>query len=276
MKEPENQTLQKISRSLIPMAFGDAVNAEPKDGVVLAADIGGTKTDLALLQIKEGRFTILKEDKFQTENHKSILEIIASFHGKDLPSIDNVCLGIAGPIIDGKVEGTNFPWEIDGDKIGRELKSDSVHLINDMEANAYGLAGLEEKDLLIVQPGTDSKGNAAIISPGTGLGEAGLYWDGSHYHPFATEGGHCDFSPGTKLDVDLWNHLRTKFGHVSWEKVVSGQGIDNIYEFLKGYRNHTEPEWLKKRLLTEDSSEVITEIALQGKDAVCVETLALF
>ena len=149
-------------------------------------------------------------------------------------------------------------------------------LINDLQANAYGLSALKDSDFKTLTKGENVKGNAAIISPGTGLGEAGMYWDGSHYHPFATEGGHCSFSPSDELDMELWKNLNKEFGHVSWERVVSGQGIYNIYQFLRTYRKAKEPKWLTAQFQTEDPAIAISTAALQNKNAVCAETLHLF
>ena len=198
------------------------------------------------------------------------------FQNKKGDKIDAICLGVAGPILHNKVKGTNFPWVIDGKKIAEDLNVERVTLINDMEANASGLAAITEKELKTLDKGKDHPGNAAVISPGTGLGEAGLYWDDKNYHPFPAEGGHCDFSPRNDLDVQLWHYLHAKFGHVSWERVVSGQGINNIYRFLREFREKQEPEWLTKKMEKEDAPIVITQMGKKGEDAICKETLDLF
>ncbi|NNJ89708.1 MAG: glucokinase, partial [Eudoraea sp.] len=211
-----------------------------------------------------------------TRDHKSFVALAQSFLGKKSSHIDGVCLGVAGPVNQGKVQGTNFPWEITIEGIQEGLRVTWVSLINDMEANAYGLAALQTKDLEVLKSGSDIAGNAAIISSGTGLGEAGLYWDGTHYHPFATEGGHCDFAPRNDLDIGLWRFLHQKFGHVSWERVVSGPGICDIYDFLRGYRDQPEPKGIFRDNLKEDRAKVITTAALERSDPICVETLELY
>ncbi|SDE43350.1 glucokinase [Pricia antarctica] len=275
MKKIESFSLPVIHEGQIPLAF--LHTSEPhKKGVVLAADVGGTKTDLALFKIKDGELILLKENSYPTKTHKSFVEIVHKFQNGDLPSIDGVCLGVAGPITQGKVHGTNFPWDIDSEEISKELHIPSISLINDMEANAYGLAALQEKDFETLKYGPNIPGNAALISPGTGLGEAGLFWDGSHYHPFATEGGHCDFSPRNDSDIEIWQYLLQKYGHVSWERLISGPGIYDIYLLLRRVSGEKEPQWLKGKMAKDDPSAVITETALENNDSVCVETLELF
>ncbi|HUH45572.1 MAG TPA: glucokinase, partial [Arenibacter sp.] len=160
--------------------------------------------------------------------------------------------------------------------IHRGLHIPSVSLINDMEANAYGLAALPEEDFDTLKYGPNIPGNAALISPGTGLGEAGLFWDGSHYHPFASEGGHCDFSPRNDSDVEIWQYFEQKYGHVSWERLISGPGIFDMYLLLRRVSGVKEPQWLKEKLAKEDPSAVISETALDGKDSICTEAMELF
>jgi len=275
VKKTESFSLPVIHKGQIPLAFLNTKKSHDK-GIVLAADVGGTKTYLALFQIKDGELILLKEKSYRTKTHKSFVEIVHKFQTANLPHIDGICLGVAGPVTQGKVHGTNFPWEIDIKEIGIELHIRSVSLINDMEANAYGLAALREKDFDTLKCGPNIPGNAALISPGTGLGEAGLFWDGSQYHPFATEGGHCDFSPRNESDVKIWNYFLQKYGHVSWERLISGPGIFDMYLLLRRISGEKEPQWLKEKLAKKDPSVVITETALDGKDAVCEETLEKF
>jgi glucokinase len=245
-------------------------------GVILAADVGGTKTNLALFEIKSGDLIPLNEKSYPTKKYKSFLEMAKDFQTTTMPGINGICLGVAGPVTQGKAYGTNFPWVIDREEISRELHIRHVSLINDMEANAYGLAALQENDFEKLKYGSKIPGNAALISPGTGLGEAGMFWDGSHYHPFACEGGHCDFSPRNETDIKILRHLHQKYGHVSWERLVSGPGILDLYSFNRAESRDTEPQWLKDRMAQGDPSAVITETALVGEDPVCMATLELF
>ncbi len=276
MKKQESFSLPLIHDSQIPLAFLGNRKISYNEGVILVADIGATKTNLAIFEIKNRQITLLKEKSYRTKDYNAFTEMVRSFHRDKLPVINGICLGVAGPVTRGKVKGTNFPWEIDSEEISRELQVHSVTLINDMEANAYGLAALRHTDFEILKEGSNIPGNAVIISPGTGLGEAGLYWDGARYHPFATEGGHCDFSPRNDLDWELWKYLHQKFGHVSWERVVSGPGIYSIYQFLRGFRGNVAPKWLQDKIQQGDAAAVITTVAHEKSDPICAETLDLF
>lgn len=274
------QHIQKISLSAIhkgeiPLAFKNKRISEDK-GVVLAGDVGGTKTNLALFELQDGDLVPVKEKSYRTKQYQSFSEMVSVFQTRDMPRINGICLGVAGPVVQGKVDGTNFPWAIDSQAIGRELKINAVLLINDMEANAYGLAALQDKDFETLKPGSKIPGNAALISPGTGLGEAGMFWDGSHYHPFACEGGHCDFSPRDELDIKILQHFQKKFGHVSWERVLSGPGIMDLYVFLRQLSGIPEPQWLGDEMSKGNPSAIITGTAMKGIDSVCSETLDTF
>lgn len=268
--------LPDISDAKLPMAYPSRKNRLPESGLVLAADIGGTKTDMALFQIQKGKLISIKQQRYPTSDHNSFVKAMRSFHGDELSKIDCACLGVAGVVDGDKVQGVNFAWEIDAKKLEVDLNIKRIVLINDLQANAYGLSTLEDADFEILTEGLKAEGNAAIISPGTGLGEAGMYWDGAHYHPFATEGGHCSFSPTNPLDMELWTYLKTKFDHVSWERLVSGHGIENIYKFLRHSKNEKEPDWLTKQFKNEDPPKVISRAALENKDSICAETLQLF
>lgn len=275
MQNIEKIAIPIIHENQIPLAI---LNSKiiPEKGLVLAGDIGGTKTNLALYQIDKGQLVLKKENAFKTKNFKSFLAIFYEFIENDSTKIDIICLGIAGPVVSGKVQGTNFPWEINSDAIAKELKINTVVLINDMEANAYGLAALTENDFETLKYGSSIPGNIALISPGTGLGEAGLFWDGTYYHPFASEGGHCDYGPRNESDVEVWNYFLQKYGHVSWERLISGPGIYDMYLLLRRVSGEKEPEWLKEKLVHEDPAATISDAAFTAKDPVCTETLELF
>ncbi len=269
-------SLPLVHESLIPLAFLRPKTDLHTKAILLAGDVGGTKSSLMLFEINNGQLTIFQEGVYTTKNYKSFTALARSFLGKKFPTIDGVCLGVAGPVNMGKVQGTNFPWEITIDEIRKGLQVKWVSLLNDMEANAYGLAALQRKDLEVLKAGSDIDGNAAIISSGTGLGEAGLYWYGARYHPFATEGGHCDFSPRNDLDIELWRFLHKKYGHVSWERLVSGPGICDIHDFLRRLRKQPEPFGFFKETVKEDRAKIITAAALKGSDPICTETLELY
>lgn len=264
---------QKVN---LPLTYPSGKIKFPKTGIVLAADLGGTKTELALFQIKDGKLISLKNQRYPTSNHASFVKAIQEFHQDETMKIDCACLGVAGTVDGDKVSGTNFAWEIDAKKLEKDLKIKRVILINDLKANAYGLSSLIKSDFKTLCKGEKKEGNAVVISPGTGLGEAGLYWDGAFFHPYASEGGHCNFAPRTDLDIELYQFLHKKFDHVSWERVISGMGIINIYQFLRQYRKEKEPKWLTEKLKIDYSAKVISDAALEGKDAVCTESIQLF
>ncbi|MCL5128234.1 glucokinase [Algibacter sp. L4_22] len=276
MKIQENHPLSILHEPLIPLAVGSKTNLSHKKGNILAGDIGGTKTNLALFEFKDGNLYLIKQNSYKTKTYTSLLEIIKDFEVAEMDQIDSICFGVAGPITNGKVHGTNFPWKIDTEELISALNLESIFLINDMQANAYGLASLKEKDLDPLKYGSKIEGNAVIISPGTGLGEAGMYWDGEAYHPFATEGGHCDFSPRNDFDIEVWKYFQQKYGHVSWERLLSGQGIRDTYQLLRNISGEKETDAFKAKMAKEDPAAVITKTALEGADTICGETLDLF
>ena len=274
MEKGKRLKIPFFRKGQMPLAF---LNKDyPTRGTVLAADIGGTKTNLALFTINNGHLELSNEKSFQTKKYASFENLFNELQLVDGVKIDAICLGVAGPVIEGVVQGTNFPWTIDLKELKNALKVKSVFVINDLEANAYGLATLQEEDFETLIEGENSAGNAAIISPGTGLGEAGLFWDGKKHHPFATEGGHCSFSPHNELDVALYNFMFQKYGDVSWERLLSGQGIIDIHDFLRQFKDIPMPSWFKEKLVTEDPAALITKTAMEKGDTVCAETLVVF
>ena len=259
---------------MVPIAFRKDIQQQQTPASILAADIGGTKTNVALYRLDANGLQRLNEKRYPSKDYSSLTDIIHDFTGGKLP--DRISAAVAGPVIEGKSKLTNLSWQLDSQAIQQDLKI-PVNFINDLEATAFGLAGLEENELAMLAPGiAGAKGNIGIIAPGTGLGEAGLYWDGQHYHPFATEGGHSDFAPRTQTDIDLFLYLQQQYGHVSWERVVSGMGIKNIYRFLTESRKETVPDWLAKKMQEQDPAAVISEAALKKEDPVCAEVMDLF
>ena len=241
---------------------------------VLAGDIGATKTNLALLKISGDEFTIIHEAHYISHQYNNMMELSDEFL-KDLPFPDSICLGVAGPVLGGHVKLSNLHWEIDRDELSNHYKIRKINIINDLEANAYGLAMLTDADIVTIHEGSKTHlGNAAVIAPGTGLGEAGIFWDGNAFFPFATEGGHCDFAPRDEIDVELYKYLEKQFGHVSWERLICGPGIFNIYEFLREEKKMNEPGWLKEKMENNDAPEVISENILQCE--ICKEAMQLF
>lgn len=259
---------------MLPLLFSDSDKNKSRNVHVLAGDVGATKTNLALFKMNGEDATSLKEGTYPSQEFKSIKEITDDFL-KDLPQPEACCIGVAGPVFEGKVKLTNLSWEMDSNEIAKHLKLETIYLINDLEANAYGLAMLTDKDLEVIHKSSEAlSGNAAIIAPGTGLGEAGLYFDGKFYHPFATEGGHSDFASRDKTDFELYEYLQNKFGHVSYERVICGPGILNIYQFLKDEKKLEEPAWLTDEMNKDNDAAVISKHV--GKSHLCDETMRLF
>lgn len=244
--------------------------------LVLAGDIGGTKTRLALVEVSGTRVSVRREHSYSSRAHGRFDDLLADFlHGSD--GRFHAALGIAGPIQGRVVHTTNLPWFIDADALQQCFGLLSCHLLNDLEATACGLPALGADDLYTLQAGAPNAcGNRAVIAAGTGLGEAGLYWDGEQHRPFATEGGHASFTARTPLEFDLLCHLQQQFPHVSWERVVSGMGIVSIFEFLCSYRKTPPPVALARAMRDGDAAALIARAALEGSDAICVETLACF
>jgi glucokinase len=246
---------------------------------VLAGDVGGTKVNLALYHADNSGLKQLEQERYPSEEFTSCIDVIAKFlEEKKLPAPNRVCLGVAGPVLDGKVDLTNLNWLLDKRDIEKQFSVKEVALINDLEAIAYGLPCLKAEDFIVLHKGHDKgKGNMAIVAPGTGLGEAGLYWSGTIHFPFPTEGGHCDFSPRTDLDILLLKYMQQKYGIVSWEKVVAGPAVYDIYCFLRDVMHREEPGSLTEAIKkAEDPSALISQAAIKKEAAICIETMDHF
>jgi glucokinase len=187
-------------------------------------------------------------------------------------------VGVAGPVRGGRSKISNLPWIIDSRELAKQLKLNSVGLLNDLEAYAYGIDALESKDFVSLSEGAeDAEGNRAVISARTGLGMAGLYWDGFRHHPFACEGGHADFAPRNDIEIELLVYLQKKYGRISCERILSGPGIRNIYDFLRDTHKADEPEWLRTQMdAAADAPALISQLALEGKAAICDQALSIF
>ncbi len=261
---------------LIPIAFKQKGFATQENCIVLAGDIGGTKANMALCRFHAGGMELIKEKRYVSKEHVNFGNIITDFiAGEQQPQ--KLCLSVAGPVIDGKVKFTNLSWEIDKVEISKMLGGCPVAILNDLEATAYGLAALKPSELHVLHKGTNvTPGNIGILAAGTGLGEAGLFFDGKTYHPFATEGGHADFAPRTKQDIAILHFLQTRHEHVSWERLLSGQGIVTIWEFLTQAEYKTCKQTIMDQMKTMDPAAVISNAAKEGACPVCMEAIALF
>lgn len=242
----------------------------------LAGDIGGTKTRLAIIEVDGSRVNVECESNYPSREFPTFEALLTDFlKPSQLPV--NAAFGVAGPVLNGAVFTTNLPWFIEADSLKRRFGFKVCGLLNDLEATAYGLPALDTEDLMVLQQGDpDAYGNAAIIAAGTGLGEAGLYWDGQQHHPFATEGGHTSFSPQNELEFSLLRHLQLRHPHVSWERVVSGMGLRDLHDFMRLYRKSVVPEWLENEMQAGDAVAAISRAALAESDDICIETLDVF
>lgn len=246
--------------------------------MILAGDIGATRIRLAAFQTEGNRLNCVVQKIYPSQEHSGLLEVLREFIRTEGIPVHSACFGVAGPVRGGKSKISNLPWTIDCKELAAQLKLNSVGLLNDLEAYAYGIDALESKDFVTLSEGLeDAEGNRAVISAKTGLGMAGLYWDGFRHHPFACEGGHADFAPRNELQAELFSYLQKKFGHVSCERVLSGPGIRNIYEFLRETKKAEEPESLRDQIKgARDVSALIAQLALEGKTPICKETMAIF
>ena len=245
--------------------------------MILAGDIGGTNARLAYFQMQGSHPKLLSESVFPSREHSGLDEIVSKFVASQGVHPDIACFGVAGPVRNGRVEASNLPWTVDASRLASELQLDTAYLINDLEANAWGISALAESDMVCLnRVKSGIVGNQAVIAAGTGLGEAGLFWDGKQHHVFACEGGHSDFSPRNELEIDLFRYLHARFGHVSYERIVSGPGLVNVYQFLRDTRRGEEPQWLAENMVHGDKGAAISQAALSGKAALAEQALDLW
>src|SRR5712672_160619 len=246
--------------------------------MILAGEIGATRTRLAAFETEGNRLQRVVEKNYMSQKHDGLSGILADFIKTEGIPVHSACLGVAGPVRAGRSKISNLPWVIDAKEIAQQLKLSSVGLLNDLEAYAYGIDGLESKDFIALSEGVEeAEGNRAVISAKTGLGMAGLYWDGFRHHPFACEGGHADFAPRNDLQMELLAYLQKKYGRISCERILSGPGIKNIYDFLRDAHKADEPEWLRTQLGgAPDPPALISQMALEGKAVICDQALSIF
>lgn len=245
--------------------------------MILAGDIGGTNARLAYFEPKNGHFELVSERVFPSREHRELGEIVTRFLDESGTRPEAACFGIAGPVHNGRVETSNLPWVIEQSVLARQIHLPATLLINDLEASAWGIGALTKEDLVTLNVGGATiAGNQAVVAPGTGLGEAGLFWDGTRHHVFACEGGHADFAPRTDLQIDLLRHLTQRFGHVSYERVLSGPGLVNVYQFLCSTGCGKESESLAAAMKIGDPAAEISRAALGGSDPLATKALDLW
>jgi glucokinase len=242
--------------------------------MILAGDVGGTKVHLALYDFTQGKLKYTREERFPAKEYTGLEEIAKEFIRGD--EVTAACFGVPGPVRHGRLRLTNLPWTLDCKELTANLGIQHVFLINDLEANGYGIAELTPDQIHTLSEGDAGQiGNRALIAAGTGLGEGLLIWNGHMHIPYPSEGGHADFSPRNEDEIDLLRFLKQKYnGRISWERVVSGMGMSNIYEFLRDVRGMEVPVWLAEQIAeADDPNAAITEAGLAAKAEICEKTL---
>jgi glucokinase len=253
------------------------MNETHATGMILAGDIGGTKTRLGLFTRGDTRPELVAMEAYVSPDASSLQDMIGQFLAEHHERISSACFGIAGPVIDGRCKVTNLAWEASEAEIKRRFQWDKVRLINDLSATGLAIPLLYDSELLALTPAQGKvEGNVGLVAPGTGLGVSLLVVQGNHLVPIPSEGGHVDFAPGNEDEIDLWRHLRRSLDHVSAEKVVSGPGIFAIYSWVKARGRHEEPQWLRERLACMPPPIAISDAALQHAEPLCAETLDRF
>jgi len=239
---------------------------------VLAGDLGGTHVRLALYETKGSALELLVERAYASREFPDLEAVVGRFLEESFFRADRAAIGVAGPVVDGRCEVTNLPWVVDAQALKETFRWRGAWLLNDLEALAHGLLALGPHDFAVLAAGDEgARGNAALIAAGTGLGEAGLFWDGKSHRPFAAEGGHAGFAPESELEIELLRFLRRRFARVTWERVLSGPGLVNLFEFFVARHGATAPEWFVEAKTHGDPAAAISAAA-QGRS--CAEASA--
>jgi glucokinase len=255
--------------------------------MILAGDVGGTKVHLALYNFVSGKLSPVRDEKFPATEFACLDDVVKEFLSPEKSGQPDVrdqiiacCFGVPGPVRDGRLKLTNLPWTLDARDLQRTLGIQHIFLINDLEANGYGIPELAQDKVFTIHAGdASSVGHRGLIAAGTGLGECLLIWDPilRRHLPIPSEGGHTDFPARNDTEIALLKYLQRKLnGRVSAERVVSGIGMQNVYEFLRDDQKMEEPEWLRDRMRKEDPNAVIGESADDGSSEICVRTIELF
>ena len=245
--------------------------------MILACDVGGTSTRVALFEPVADRAVMIGNNAFRSSQYRSLEAIVEEFRLLHPDALTAACFGVAGPVSEGRCITTNLPWQVEVPQLQTVLGSCRVTLINDLVANAWGIDWLTSEDVVSLHCGhPDPQGNRAVISPGTGLGEAGMICVDGRYRPFASEGGHSEFGPRSDTQFDLARYLERRFGRVSYENVLSGPGLVNIYTFLRNSARADEPEWFAEELKRSDPAARISEAAINDELPICIDAMRIF
>jgi len=247
--------------------------------MIIAGDIGGTKTNVALFETNGSEVgAVVRQQTFPSGGYDSLDAILKEFIGRTELKIAAACFGIAAPVIEGHAKTPNLNWIISAESLAELLRIDRVGIINDLEATAYGIPALNDSQLLTLNPGDQVRGgHRALIAAGTGLGMAGIFYHEGHYYPMPSEGGHSDFTPHTVTEIELFGYLAEKFGpHVSCERVLSGPGLFNVYSFLRDRKYAEEPAWLAEQIKSGDKTAAVSKAALSNQCELAVKALDMF
>lgn len=259
--------------------FLPAIKAENNEGIsIISADIRQDVTYFAEYSTANKKISALKETTYNTPEFGSFTEMVLKFMSDfSCSSISKIAVAVPGPVIGGKSAPQRLSWKLDAEEIKNTTGIGKVYLINDLEASAYGLGANNESNFLTIHESSDfTAGNVALLAPGDGLGEAGLFWDGDSLRPFATEGGHCEFSPRTSDEVEFYQFLQKIYGIVSWESVLSTSGLFNIYRFLRDVKYQKQPDWLTQEIEAGNFTQAIINGALENRDRICNMTIDTF
>ncbi|RIL12440.1 MAG: glucokinase [Proteobacteria bacterium] len=246
--------------------------------MILAGDAGGTKTRIALYDNSGGRFTCLKMEQYPSGEFSRFEDILSAFSSQHGAAAKAACFGVPGPVVAGQAKTTNLPWVLSENSIAKALNIPQVKLVNDLLATAAAVPHLSEQDLETLHAGTPLRepSHIGILAPGTGLGQGFLFYIDGRYHPMASEGGHADFAPNSELEIELLRFLRRTYLHVSYERILCGSGLINIYNFLKDYGYAKESPTIAERISKEHPPAVIASAGMSGEDELCSKALEMF
>ena len=259
--------------------FLPGISSETNDNIsLIAADLRDEKIIIGLYTAENRKVFLKIEKTYATKEFSSFSDIVNQFISENsLDNISKIAVAVPGPVIGGKSAPARLPWKLDAEEIKNNTQIEHVFLINDLEASAYGLEHVAEENFIkIHDSGNFTPGNAVLLAPGDGLGEAALFWDGSFLRPFATEGGHCEFSPRTNDEVEFYSFLQKIYGIVSWESVLSKGGLFNVYRFLRDVKRQVQPEWLTQEIENGNFTEAIIRGAIEKRDRICTMTIETF
>lgn len=261
-----------------PLFLPGVKNSSNNNVSIIGANLREDVTTIAYYISGNGGIEVKIQKSYSTKEFSSFSDILAQFIEEEkLENTKRLSISVPGPVFEGKSNPSRLGWSLDIEEYKSAFGFEDVCMLNDQEASAYGVALLEDSDLdVIYNSGHLEKGNAAILAPGFGLGEAGYFFDGKYLRPFATEGGHSEFSPRTNVEVEFYQFLNNIYGIVSWENVLSKTGLFNIYRFLRDVKRHPEPEWLSERISKGNFIEEIYKAAVEEDVLICKIALDTF